>query len=127
MFSKQLVSDRSLFDEAFFMYGEDVELAWRLTRQGKAMICAKGAYVEHEYGPSVDRASFFYEYHMARGHLLLSLRTRIHPAEIPLLVITKSLSLGCRALIRSFRHRSLIPLAAYFLAWLPLSPSASGS
>ena len=41
--------------------------------QGKKRCVPKNVYVEHEYGPSVDRSSFFYEYHMARGHLLLEL------------------------------------------------------
>ncbi|MBI4525715.1 MAG: glycosyltransferase [Deltaproteobacteria bacterium] len=127
LFRKDLLGEDRLFDEAFFMYGEDAELGWRLTRQGKSISCAKDVFIQHEFGPSVDRASFFYEYHMVRSHLLLSLRTWIHPAEIPFLVTTKSLSLGCRALIRSFRHRSLVPLAAYLLAWLPLNPNGPGS
>jgi GT2 family glycosyltransferase len=114
---RELADDNRLFDERFFMYGEDIELAWRLRRQGKKMVCAKTVIVEHEYGPSVDRASFFYEYHIVRGHLLLTFKTWIHPAEIPLLVTAKSLSLACRAVIRAVRHGSLVPLAAFFLAY----------
>ena len=62
------------------MYGEDTELGFRLTCQRKKTVCATDAYVKHDYGPSVARSSFFYEYHMARGHLLLSLKTSLHPA-----------------------------------------------
>lgn len=117
---RELVENTGLFDEAFFMYGEDAELGWRLSRQGRKIVCATNVFVRHDLGPSADRASLFYEYHMVRGHLLLSFRTWLHPAEIPLLIITKSLALACRAILRSFRYRTLSPLAAFFLAWFPL-------
>jgi GT2 family glycosyltransferase len=120
LFPRHLVDVRSLFDEAFFMYGEDAELAWRLTRQGKKMVRATDAYVKHDYGPSVARSSFFYEYHMARGHLLLSMKTWIHPLEIPLLLLAKLLGLGARASVRCFRYRSLTPSFSLLVAWLPL-------
>ena len=119
LFRNQLVDDKGLFDEAFFMYGEDAELAWRLTRQGKHMVCAEEVFVEHEYGPSVDRSSFFYECHMARGHLLLSWKTFTHPAEIPFLILSKLIGLGGRALARCCRYRTSSPFAAFCLAWLP--------
>lgn len=117
---RNLVDDGRLFDEAFFMYGEDAELGWRLMRDQKHTVCAKDVYVEHEYGPSVDRSSFFYEYHMARGHLLLSLKTWVHPVEIPFLVLCKLIGLGSRALARSCRFRSLSPLVSVLVAFLPL-------
>lgn len=120
LFSRQLVADRSLFDEAFFMYGEDAELGWRLTCAGKTTVCATDAFVEHEYGPSVDRASFFYEYHMARGHLLLSVKTWTRPVEVPILLLTKLLGLGARAILRGYRNRSLIAPVSLLVAWLPL-------
>ena len=53
----RLVSKSPLFDEAFFMYGEDTELAWRLTRQRKKVVCATDVYVNHDYGPSVARSN----------------------------------------------------------------------
>jgi GT2 family glycosyltransferase len=119
LFGKQLINGKGLFDEAFFMYGEDAELAWRLTRQGKHMVCAEAVLVEHDYGPSVDRSSFFYEYHMARAHLLLSCKTWKHPAEIPFLLVLKVVGLGVRAIFRSCRYCTPSPLAALSLAWLP--------
>jgi len=117
---RHLVRETGLFDEAFFMYGEDTELGWRLNRQGKKMVCVTDVFVEHEYGPSVDRSSFFYEYHMVRGHLLLSLKTAIHPAEIPFLLAVKYTALSGRAIIRCLRYQAFIPLVAFFVAWLPL-------
>lgn len=123
LFSRHLVDDRSLFEEAFFMYGEDAELAWRLTRDGHKTIYAESVFIEHEYGPSVDRSSFFYEYHMNRGHILLSFMTWRHPAEIPILLAAKYLALVLRAMTRSLRHRSVTPLLALSVASLPISAS----
>jgi hypothetical protein len=116
LFAKELVADSGIFNEAFFMYGEDAELGWRLQRQGRKTVCATDAFVRHNLGPSVDRTGFFYEYHMARGHLLLSVKTCLHPMAIPLLVLTKYLVLTLRAIVRSARNRTLIPFAALFLA-----------
>lgn len=117
---RHLVGEAGLFDEAFFMYGEDADLAWRLTHDEKKMVCAKDVYVEHEYGSSVDHSSFFYEYHMARGHLLLSWKTWKHPVEIPLLLLTKLIGLVGRATARCCRYRTLTPILSLFVAWLPL-------
>jgi GT2 family glycosyltransferase len=118
---KELTSNSGLFDEAFFMYGEDAELGWRLNRQGRKMICATNVFVRHDLGPSAERTSLFYEYHMARGHLLLSLRTWLHPAEIPLMLSAKVVALAGRAALRSLRYRKLAPLAAFLLSWIPFS------
>jgi N-acetylglucosaminyl-diphospho-decaprenol L-rhamnosyltransferase len=120
LFRRDLITASGIFDESFFMYGEDVELGWRLTRQGKKMICAKDVYVEHEYGPSVERSTFFYEYHMARGHLLLSWKTWMHPVEIPFLVLFKLIGLAGRAAARCCRYRTLTPIFSLFVAWIPL-------
>ncbi len=120
LFRKELVADSGIFDESFFMYGEDAELGWRITRQGKKMVCAEDVFVQHDLGQSADRASFFYEYHMLRGHLLLSLKTYIRPVDLPISVIAKSAALACRAVIRCIRYRTLAPITALCFAWLPL-------
>jgi GT2 family glycosyltransferase len=131
LLSRHLVSDAHLFDEAFFMYGEDTELGFRMTRDGRKTVYARSAFVEHEYGPSVDRSSFFYEYHMNRCHILLTFVTWHHPAEIPLMLASKYLALFLRATARSLRHRSVTPLLALSAASLPISanrilPSKTG-
>jgi GT2 family glycosyltransferase len=120
LFSKALIIDDAVFDEAFFMYGEDTELGWRLLREGKKTRCAEDVYVEHEYGPSVDRSSFFYEYHMARGHFLVSFKTYVHPVEIPFLILTKLTAMALRSLARTLRHRTFAPLKALCCAWFRL-------
>ena len=120
LFSKDLVAETGIFDESFFMYGEDVELGWRLTGRGKKMVCANNASVQHGLGPSVNRGSFFYEYHMVRSHLRLSLRTYLLVAEVPIVILAKYTALACRAVIRSIRYGTITPFVAFFLASFPL-------
>jgi N-acetylglucosaminyl-diphospho-decaprenol L-rhamnosyltransferase len=119
-FPRNLATASGIFDESFFMYGEDAELGWRLIRLGKKMVCAQNAFVQHEYGPSVDRSSFFYEYHMARSHFLLSRKTWMHPVEVPLLVLIKLIGLGARATLRCWRYKTFTPIFSLLIAWLPL-------
>lgn len=119
-FRQDLVGDSGLFDEAFFMYGEDAELGWRLARAGRQIVCATEVFVKHEAGSSSNKTGLFYEYHIARGHILLGLRTWVHPVEIPLIMSAKFFALASRAIVRCFRYRSFAPFAAFFLAWFPL-------
>jgi hypothetical protein len=119
LFPRRLVSEAGIFDESFFMYGEDVELGWRLARQDMKMTCASDAFVRHDLGPSAHRSSLFYEYHMTRGHLLLSKMTYRHPIELPLLVVAKALALSLRAIARVLRHQAVSPAIAWLLAWFP--------
>jgi N-acetylglucosaminyl-diphospho-decaprenol L-rhamnosyltransferase len=120
LFPRHLVSEAGLFDEDFFMYGEDTELGWRLMRERKNTLCAQDVYVEHEYGSSVDRSSFFYEYHMERGHFLVCLKTYVHPMEIPFLVIIKSAAMATRSISRALRHQTFAPLRALCCGWFRL-------
>jgi GT2 family glycosyltransferase len=80
---------------------------------------AEEVFVEHEYGPSVDRSSLFYEYQMVRAHWLLSWKTSKNPFEMPFLLICKLLGLTGRAFARCYRNRTISPFAAFCLAWLP--------
>jgi GT2 family glycosyltransferase len=109
-----------LFDEDFFMYGEDTLLGWRLIRSGKKAQQINGAVVHHIGIGSSQQCKLFYEYHTARAHVLLALKTRRHPFEIPFLVAGKMLGLSMRALVRSLRYKSGVPLLAFLLAWIPL-------
>jgi GT2 family glycosyltransferase len=120
MFRGNLVESGKLFDEAFFMYGEDVELGWRLYREDKRTMCVEDAIVHHEGSSSSRKAGLFYEYYLAHTHLLLALRTWYSPLEIPLMMLGKLMALAARAIVRCARYRSLVPLATYMLAWFPL-------
>jgi len=112
---QRIVSD-GLFDEDFFMYGEDVELCWRLRLSSWKIACVSDALVSHEGTGSSHHGGFFYEHHVARGHLLLAKKLAKHRWEIPFLYSGKLLTLSARAILRSIRFRSLFPINAWITA-----------
>lgn len=117
---REILEDGRLFDEDFFMYGEDTLLGWRLTCAGIRTLRMDDAFVRHDGAGSSRRGQIFYEYHMARAHILLAMKTWRHPLEIPLMLACKCVGLGLRALWRSLRFGNIVPLKAFFMAWWAL-------
>ena len=68
------------FAERFFMYYEDVDLAWRLRRAGWRTRYVPAAEARHQRGGS-GASSAFVEYHLVRNRLWVSLRNA-SPAEL---------------------------------------------
>lgn len=101
------------FDETFFMYGEDVELSWRLGPQ--RLVHVPHARVVHEGSASSGMATPFYETQLVSSHWRLVdklARTRV---EAMLMRLGRACALPLRAGLRAWRYRSLVPLKA--LLW----------
>jgi len=120
LFRRDLPVSGSLFDESFFMYGEDTLLGWHMAARKKTMLRLDTALVRHTGQDPTSACTLFYEYHMARAHILLALKARRSLLEIPLLLIGKSMGLALRAMLRCYRYKSGIPILAFFLAWMPI-------
>ncbi len=101
-----------LFDEDFFMYGEDVELTWRVRMSGHDLACVKQATIKHDVTGSSQQGGFFYEYYMVIGHILLATKLAKHRWEIPFLLLARLATMSSRAIIRLIRFRSWIPIKA---------------
>lgn len=101
-----------LFDEDFFMYGEDVELCWRLQLSGWGTACVSQAIVRHEGAGSSHQGGYLYEYHIVRGHILLGRKIARHQWEILFHYCGRLLTLSARAIVRAIRYRSLVPITA---------------
>lgn len=114
---REMLQGGRLFDEDFFMYGEDTLLGWHMTRSGGKAGIAKEAIVCHDSGGSSRQCQLFYEYHTAHAHVLLAIKARRTMLEVPLLLITKFIGLGFRALLRSVRCGNTAPIRAFVLAW----------
>ncbi len=100
-----------LFDEDFFMYGEDVELGWRLGGAG-SMAYLPRVLGEHLGSQGSGAGSLRYETWLVRSHWLLARKLAHSPGDAALNLLGRMLSLPARAVLRSLRYRSLIPLRA---------------
>lgn len=103
-----------LFDEDFFMYGEDVELSWRTRRKGGALVLLDQVWVEHEGSASSGQASAAYERFLVHSHLLLARKLAGNAWVAGLQFVLRWPSLTARACLRAVRYRSWVPLRALF-------------
>lgn len=119
-----LATDRlasPLFDEDFFMYGEDCELGWRLSQQPGAIVHIDETLVEHDGSASSGLGTPFYETHMVAAHLILARKLARNRWDACLLHVLRASMLLARALVRTIRFRSLTPCKALWhgsrIAW----------
>lgn len=106
-----------LFDEHFFMYGEDVELCWRMRRLGARLALVEGSYVRHEGSASSGQASEAYERFLVQSHWLLAEKLGSNTAVRTLMRLIRIPMLLSRACLRAWRYRSVVPLRALRGGW----------
>lgn len=120
---------KELFNPRYFMYGEDIELNWKLTQQGWKLGILPDILLRHETSSSTENGSYFYEYHINRWHLLIIRGLAKNPLEQFLMYVLRVPLLLLRAILRSWRFRRLTPLKALLLAGLalPIRPAISST
>lgn len=102
----------ALFDERFFMYGEDVALGAALARRPGLMCHVPRVLVLHEGSASSGMGSPFYEARTVAAHLLLVGVLGRNASERAWLIVGRMVSLPARAVVRAVRYRSAQPLRA---------------
>lgn len=55
MLRREVIQQVGMFDEHFFMYGEEVDWAWRMDKAGWRVMCAPSAHVVHLAGKSTGQ------------------------------------------------------------------------
>lgn len=101
----------ALYDERFFMYGEDVALAWSLRQRGLRQVLVASCEVEHEGSASSGNGSLFYETLLVDSHFrLVSVLSAGNPFRFVLYFGARCFTLPVRALVRALRLRRLTPL-----------------
>lgn len=108
----RLNNTEPLFDEDFFMYGEDVELSWRCREQGGRLVLLESAWLHHEGSASSGQASEAYERFLVSSHWLLADKLAKNNLSSILLHALRIPSLIARACLRAIRYRSVVPLRA---------------
>jgi len=111
-----LGDDGKLFDERFFMYGEDVLLTWTARQRGFDVVCAESVMIEHEGSASSSRGSYFYEFQVAKGHWILGAALAANSWDRTLIQVLRGVYLSLRALRRSSQFRTTIPVRAFWEA-----------
>jgi N-acetylglucosaminyl-diphospho-decaprenol L-rhamnosyltransferase len=96
-----------LFDEAFFMYGEDVEFCFRAARRGLKYGLVREAGIFHKVSGSAGNNSLFYENHMNRSHLLLCSKLARTPEDAWMSRVLKLILMSLRAIWRVLRYGNL--------------------
>lgn len=100
-----------VYDERFFMYGEDVELAWRLQKLGLKQVLVESVTVEHEGSASSGNGSLFYETLIADSHFrLAAVLSERRPGLYAAYLCMRFVTLLVRSFIRSFRFGSTVPM-----------------
>lgn len=107
----------SLFDEDFFMYGEDCELGWRLSRQPQSMVYVEQTLVYHEGTASSGLGSVFYEERMVAAHWILARKLAGGALDRWVLYAGRLAMLTARGAVRALRFRSLVPIRALWQGW----------
>lgn len=110
-----------LLDEDFFFYGEDFEFGARCIRNGIALIGADEAKVRHAMSAGSRNGSLFYEYHMARAHLVVVNKLAQHRSDRLWMWMGRLVALPVRATVRAIRHRSFRPLRGLAMAAFDVS------
>lgn len=103
-----------LFDEDFFMYGEDCALGLRY-RGGMEVVYLPDVLVRHDGTASSGLGSRFYEERMVAAHLILAGKQSDKLLARVLYLAVRVLVLSARAARRSLRFRSWVPIQA--LGW----------
>lgn len=112
------VARGNIFDEDFFFYYEDVALANSHIKHGINVKEVSSALIVHAGSGSSKNGSFFYEYHINRGHWLLAGKLAKSTSEKILNIACRCITLPMRASVRCWRFKSFTPwlglLAATF-------------
>ena len=69
LFRRAALADTGFFDDRFFAYLEDADLAWRLRLRGWNALYVPGAAVWHVYSGTGGQGSPFKTYHVARNRV----------------------------------------------------------
>ncbi len=69
LYARAMLDEVGFFDDRFFAYLEDVDLAWRGRLRGWSCIYAPAATVLHHYSATGKQGSPFKSYHLARNRI----------------------------------------------------------
>lgn len=118
LYRRKMLEDVGLFDEDFFMYLEDVDLAWRARLRGWKCIYTPSARVLHVHSGSSLEGSAFKNYHLGRNKIWTIIKNYPSPqcfyflplilfydlASLPYTVLTRGQLSPLQGRLAALRH-----------------------
>ena len=117
LYRREMLAQIGLFDEDFFAYYEDVDLAWRARRAGWRCVYAANAQVRHWHSATGGQNKTFKAYLLGRNRVWWLLKNYPWPAlawRAPLLLLYD----GLTGIVQTLRLGSSAPLNGRFQGWL---------
>lgn len=109
LYTRQLLDDIGMFDESFFAYYEDVDLAWRAQRAGWRCRYAPKARLRHWHSATGNENQPFKQFLLAKNRWLTLFKNYDRRKlwwSWPILVLSDLLSMG----FQSVKSGSLMPI-----------------
>lgn len=113
-YRRAMLDDVGWFDDAFFMYFEDVDLAWRAQLAGWRCAYAPGARVAHQHSATAGASSAFKHYLLARNRVRLIARN--YPALLLGLYLPAIVGYDCAVVVAALVWRRFAPKPARLAA-----------
>jgi GT2 family glycosyltransferase len=127
LYRRAMLTEVGVFDEDFFAYLEDVDLAWRARTQGWTCLYVPSAQVLHQHSATGVEGSPFKSFHLGRNKIWLLLKN--YPVRhlwryLPLVLAYDLLAVGYTLVIRRDVHALRGRLAGWLGARRMLSKRA---
>ncbi len=127
---KKTLDEVGLLDESFFMYGEDIDLSYRITLGGYENWYLPEARIIHYKGESTKKSSVNYVFVFYNAMAIFAKKHFTHRRnDLLSLLITGSIYLSAAgAIVARFLRRALLPLidtvlcVALLMLWWEVSP-----
>lgn len=119
---KKLIADLGGFDESYFMYGEDVDLSYRIQKAGRQNHYFAGCSIIHFKGESSRKESLGYVKNFY-GAMLVFVQRHYERGNATWFSYFVSFAIGCRAMVAALSRvikPVLLPAIDALLVWLSL-------
>lgn len=113
------LADVGLFDERFFLYYEDTDLAWRGRLRGWRYACIPSSRVRHDHAASSGSGSDLQIFHTERNRLVMLVKCA--PRAMAVRAVVRFPLSALSYLVHGKPHRAVLHARAYaaFLAMVP--------
>ena len=119
LYRKEMLMEIGLFDEQFFAYYEDVDLAWRAQRAGWKCIYVDQAHVQHWHSATGEKQPNYKAFLIGRNKIWCFIKNYPSPRIFYTLVLFLIYD-GLAAVMQTIRLKSETPILGRLRGWLTI-------